>query len=289
MILHSLAAWSFVLIWSTGFIVARQIADHAEPNLFLSARFAIVAAIFAVYCLISRSEWPDVKTSLRLIGVGALLSGLYLGPGFWAVGQGLQPGVMALIGTLQPPLTALLAWQFLKETPNRWTFIGLFMGMVGVSLAIAPTISGEAASGVKALPPVVLLAAIVSILAVTAGTLLQKSSVAEVGLAPASALQTLGGFIVVALLALALGETRLPLDWKTLSALAYAVVVLSIGGFTLLIWLVRTGGATRSSSLLFLAPPLASVMAWFLYDDKLSPIQLTGFAITLAGVWLARK
>lgn len=288
-ILSTLAAWCFVLIWSTGFIVARQIADHAEPNLFLSARFAIVATLFALYCFFTRTKWPNLKTSWQLIGVGALLSGLYLGPGFWAVGQGLQPGVMALIGTLQPPLTALLAWRFLNERPSKWTFIGLAIGMIGVSLAIAPTINGDAALGIKVLPPIVLLAATISILAVTAGTLLQKTSVSHVKLAPASALQTFGGFLVVAFLAIVLEETRLPLDFRTLSSLAYAVFVLSIGGFTLLIWLVRTGGATRSSSLLFLAPPLASIMAWQFYDDQLSPLQITGFIVTLVGVWLARK
>lgn len=285
----TIAAWGFVIIWSTGFIVARQIADDADPHLFLSTRFAIVAIIFALYCQINRANWPDLPSALRLIGIGALLSGLYLGPGFWAVGQGLQPGVMALIGTLQPPLTALLAWRFLHEEPSRWTFAGLFIGMVGVGMAVSPTLQGDTAAGIKALPIIVIMAAIVSILSVTAGTLLQRSSVSKVSIAPACALQNIGGFLVVAILAILLGESRLPMDTHTLAALAYAVVVLSIGGFTLLIWLVRTGGATRSSSLMFLAPPLASIIAWYLYDDLLTPIQIAGFVITLAGVWLARK
>ena len=289
MILTNIAAWSFVIIWSTGFIVARQIADDADPNLFLSVRFFFVATLFALYCNVSRTQWPDAASALRLIGVGALLSGFYLGPGFWAVGQGLQPGVMSLFGTLQPPLTAILAWRFLQEEPSRWTFAGLFIGMIGVAIAISPTLQGDAASGIKALPIIVLLAAVVSILSITAGTLLQRSSVAKVSIAPACALQTVGGFLVVAMLAGLLGESRFPLNTKTLTALAYAVVVLSIGGFTLLIWLVRTGGATKSSSLLFLAPPLASIMAWHLYKDPLAPIQIAGFVITLIGVWLARK
>ncbi|MFT4729081.1 MAG: drug/metabolite transporter (DMT)-like permease [Granulosicoccus sp.] len=289
MILTTVAAWSFVIIWSTGFIVARQIAGDADPHLFLTARFAIVALLFALFCRISRADWPDTPSTFRLIGIGALLSGLYLGPGFWAVGQGLQPGVMALTGTLQPPLTALLAWRFLQEEPSRWTFAGLFTGMIGVAMAVSPTLHGDTASGVKALPLIVLLAAVVSILSVTAGTLLQRSSVSKVSIAPACALQNVGGFLVVAILAIALGESRLPMDAKTLAALTYAVIVLSIGGFTLLIWLVRTGGATRSSSLMFLAPPLASIIAWHLYDDQLTPIQIAGFIVTLAGVWLARK
>ena len=200
--------------------MARQIADDADPNLFLSLRFAIVALLFAVYCQIRRAQWPDISTSIRLMGVGALLSGLYLGPGFWAVAQGLQPGVMALIGTLQPPLTALLAWRFLSEKPSPWTFIGLLVGMIGVALAVSPTLQGDTAAGIKALPIIVLLAAVVSILSVTAGTLLQRSSVSKISIAPACALQNAGGFLVVGLLAILLGESRLPMDTKTMAALA---------------------------------------------------------------------
>ncbi len=289
MTLTTVAVWSFVFIWSTGFIIARQIADHADPNLFLTARFGLVALLFAVYCFVRGATWPNTLVSMKLIGVGTLLSGVYLGLGFWSVSEGLQPGVMALIGTLQPPLTAILAQRFFNESVTRWTFLGLAIGMLGVALAVSPTINGDTATGIKALPVTVLFAAVVSILAVTAGTLLHRTSIAEVEIAPACALQNVGGFATVALLALLLGESAFPLDGKTMGALIYAVLILSVTGYTLLIWLVRTGGATRSSSLLFLTPPLAGIMAWLFYDDQLSSIQLAGFAITLLGVWLSRK
>ena len=51
--LTSLVAAAFVALWSTGFIVARAIKPHADPNLFLLARFAGTAALFGAVALVS--------------------------------------------------------------------------------------------------------------------------------------------------------------------------------------------------------------------------------------------
>ena len=311
--LPGLMALAFVLIWSTGFIVARSIAGRADPNLFLSVRFALVLLVFSAIAAVRRERLPEPWLLRRLFVVGALLQGLYLGPGFWAVGNGLQPGVMALIGALQPPLTAAVAWRLFGERVTATNLLGIALGIVGVALAVAPLLSGaslDASTGqvggsvgepagtlVDGLVGgvgggtglVVLLAALVSVSAVTAGTLLQRGAVREVPLAMASAVQCTGGLAVVAILALLLGERRFALDPPTLFALGYAVLVLSVGGFTLLIALVRTGGSTRASSLMFVAPPLAAVMAWWLFGDALAPVQLAGFVVALAGVALARR
>ncbi len=41
--------WVFVLIWSTGFIVARYGMAHAPPMKFLALRFALSIACFALW------------------------------------------------------------------------------------------------------------------------------------------------------------------------------------------------------------------------------------------------
>ena len=292
----------FVVIWSTGFVVARSIAGRADPNLFLCVRFGLALLVFASVAALRRERLPDRSMLGRLFVVGALLQGLYLGPGFWAVGQGLQPGVMALVGALQPPLTAVLAWRLFGERASRRALVGIGLGVAGVALAVSPLLAGSpggidptgavGAADVATAPGAgiaVVLAATVSIGAITAGTLLQRGAVREVPLATASAVQCAGGVAVTAALALLLGEARFESDATTLLALAWAVLVLSVGGFTLLIVLVRTGGATRASSLMFLAPPLAAVLAWMLFDDALAPVQLAGFALALVGVTLARR
>ena len=48
----------FVLIWSTGFIVARYAMPHAPPFKFLALRFILSVACFGVWAVLSRAAWP---------------------------------------------------------------------------------------------------------------------------------------------------------------------------------------------------------------------------------------
>ena len=67
------------------------------------------------------------------------------------------------------------------------------------------------------------------------------------------------------------------------------MLVLSAGGLSLLVWLVRHQGPTRMSMLLLLVPPLAAIEAWVLFGERLGPVQLIGFALALGGVMLGRS
>ena len=281
------AAWLFVVIWATGFVVARGISGLIDPYLFLLVRFTSVLIIFSAAMLVMRSALPNSAERWRLLGIGALMQGLYLGPGFWAVSAGLEAGVMALVGTLQPPLTAVLAWYFFKEQIGKQVIIGLLIGICGVVLAIAPGLTNQTSS--NDISVWVMTAAVMSIGSITAGTLLQKSSIVSVPLLSSVTFQTLGAVIVMLPMAIVLGDWVFPFTPTAFAYLSYAVVVLSIGGFTLFTWMVRTGSATRASSLLLLVPPLAALLAWQLYDEALGLQQLTGFALALAGVLMARS
>lgn len=282
----SVAAWVFVFIWATGFVIARGINGLIDPYLFLLLRFICVLLLFATAMLLMRSPWPTIKECLLLAGIGALMQGLYLGPAFWAVSQGLEAGVMSLIGAMQPPVTAVLAWYFLKEKLGKKTILGLLLGMAGVALTVYPKLG--ISSGQIGYSGWVMAAAIFSIGSITAGTLLQKSSILSVPLLSAITLQTLGATIVMLLMAITLGELSFTRSFTTLAYLGYAVFILSLGGFTLLTWLVRTGSATRTSSLMLVVPPIAAGLSWWLYGENLSALQLSGFALALSGVLLAR-
>lgn len=276
-------------------MVARGISGLIDPYLFLLIRFFCVVIVFATAMLVLRSPIPKYRDILRLMTCGAFMQGLYLGPGFWAVSQGLEAGVMSLIGSLQPPITALLAWYFFKERVTRIIIIGLMIGLAGVTMAVLPNVfnewhtTEEAASGNSLAFYWVILAAVISISSITTGTLLQKSSISSVPLLSSVTFQTLGAVLVMCVMAAFFAEDKFPVNPVTFGYLAWAVFVLSIGGFTLLTWLVRSGSATRASSLLFLVPPITAILSWQFYGETLNIWQITGFIVALAGVVLARR
>jgi drug/metabolite transporter (DMT)-like permease len=272
----------FVLVWSTGFIVAKVVAGVADPDLFLAVRCALAGLLFLVVAVVGRARWPHRREVPKHLLAGMLLQGGYLGGTYWAVGQGLAPGVMALLGALQPLLTAVLAIVVLREIPSRRTWVGLLLGVGGVALVLMPRFAG----GVGGVPASVFAVAIAAVLSLTAGTVLQKTSIAAADLRASAVLQNAGAAAMVVVVACVRGESRWIPGAALWGSLAWASLVLSGLGTLLLVWMVRRGRAANVASLLLLAPPLAAAEAYLLFGDRLNAVQIAGFAIALAGVFL---
>src|SRR5512142_788485 len=75
--------FAFVLIWSTGFIVAKYASPHAPPLTFLLYRFAGAIAVLLPIILLTGAPWPRTARAWRdIVIVGVLLQATYLG-GVW--------------------------------------------------------------------------------------------------------------------------------------------------------------------------------------------------------------
>lgn len=73
----------FVLIWSTGFIVARYGMPYAPPMKFLAVRYGLSVACFLVWALAARAAWPrSPSQAVHLAITGIFMHAGYLG-GVW--------------------------------------------------------------------------------------------------------------------------------------------------------------------------------------------------------------
>ena len=250
-----------------------------HPILFLFVRFLFVVAAFAI--LARKVEWPKGWQFVGHLLAGMVINGIYLVASFWAVANGLAASVMTLLGALQPLFVALVTVTALRTPIGPRAWIGLALGFAGVALVLSPRLTNVDVAGLPA-PPVAL--GLFGIVALAIGTMVQKSSLATADLRAMGAVQHLGAAIVagVALLAVGTGQwDGAPSLWL---ALAWSVIALSLAGTSLYIWMVRRGEVTRVTALALLVPPATALQAWFLFGERLSTIQLAGFAITLAGV-----
>lgn len=275
----------FVLIWSTGFIVAKAVAPHADLQLYLVARLSLTALLMGAAGMLVGAKWPRGRGVWPHLLAGALMQGVYLCASYWAIARGLAAGVMSLLGALQPLFTALFLVTVLGRRLSSRTWIGLVVGFAGVSCVLAPKLLR---TGPGALAPLTVAAALVSVMAVTAGALVQKW-LAATDLRTAASVQNFGGACVAALVTWAAGSGQWddsPILW---GALAWAVLVPSVIGTTLLMWMMRHGEATKVTALLLLVPPLAAIQAYLFFHETLAALQLVGFVLALAGVLLARS
>jgi len=134
---------------------------------------------------------------------------------------------------------------------------------------------------------VTLLLAFMALFSITAGTLYQKRYVQPCDVRAASAIQMSAALLVTLPLAWIEGQ---PLQWHpdVVIAMAWSVLALSLGASSLLYLLIQRGAAASVSSLMYLVPPCTAVIAWFLFDEQLTPLTLLGMAVTVMGVALVR-
>jgi len=278
-----LAPVIFVCLWATGFIGARYGMPHSEPGTFLSLRFASAFALLTIIAIVLRAPWPGRSIAIRSVVIGFLIHGSYLGPVFWVIDQGMPAGVSAVVVGLQPLLTAVLAGWLLQETITVRHWVGLAVGITGVAMVLYPGLDLNN-SGVNATTVLVSLLGMVS---ASIGTILQKRLGSDVDLRSGTALQYLGAFLPV--FALALFSESGAIDWtgEMILAMVWSVLVLSLFAIFLLMWLIREGSVAQVSSLFFLVPAVAALMAYGLFGEELVPIQLGGMILCAGAVALA--
>jgi drug/metabolite transporter (DMT)-like permease len=277
----------FVLIWATGFIVARAATPHADPYVFTSLRFACAAAILGVIALASGARYPVGWAGWRgPLVAGFLMQGVYLSSTFYAIGHGLPAGIAALVGSLQPLLTAALAGPLLGERVGARRAAGIALGFLGAGMVLAPKLGATDPSGI---PPFALAVSFAAVIALTLGTLWQKRTGGGGDLLANAVLQFLGGLACVVPLALVLGHGWLDPGMPLWLSLSWAVIVNSVAGVLLLLALIRRGAVAGVASLFFLVPPVSAGMGYFLFGETLTLLQVAGMAVAAFGVAVANK
>jgi len=270
----------FVVLWATGFVVARLAMPHAPPLGFLALRYAATLLALAPLILVARAPWPDARTAAHLAVSGLLIHAAYLAGVWVAVATGMSAGVAALIVNLQPVLTAIwLALGAERIGARRWT--GLALGFCGVAMVVAQR------AGTEGLATTSVALAVGALLAITAGTLYQRRHAPAFDLRTGAFVQYAASLSATAPLALLL-ERDARWDWGAplAFALGWSVLALSIGGVFLMFVLIRRGSATRVASLFYLVPPVTALQAWLLFGEPFGLLAALGMALVALGVAL---
>lgn len=280
-----LAPIAFVLLWATGFIGAKLGAPYAEPFTFLAVRFAIVVPIMALVAIAWRAEWPGFRKAGHAVVTGALIHGVYLGAVFWAIEHGMSAGASAMIVGLQPVTTAALAAPLLGEKLTRRLIAGLVIGLVGVVLVLLPrTDLSDTGANVATVT-----SCLIALAGITIGTIYQKRFGTGTNLMTGAVWQYIGALAVVALAAFTLETGDITWHPEFIFALAWLVIVLSIGAVTLLMFLIRHSDVSRVAALFYLVPAVVAIIAFGLFGETLAPIQIAGMVCVATAVILASQ
>jgi len=280
--LISAAPWFFIVIWSSGFVVARYAFEDADALFFLSIRLLLATAILFLLTLALRQpirlSRRDFSASL-LIGIS--LHGLYLAGVWYAIELGAPSGLSSVITSMQPILVSLMAVRILGEALSKRQLVGLVFGLSGVILVVLPKLSQSGGFTAETLGFLFLALA-----GSTIATLLQKRIGHSIPLMIGTTYQFAVAGIGLLVVSILRGRTRFEVTHTSLWAMLWAVLVTSIAAVLLLLWLLNQGSAAKVSSLLYLVPPMAVLQAFLLFHEKVTSLGLVGIGMTAAGVAL---
>lgn len=279
----------FTFLWSSGWIVAGYSAPYADPLTFLVVRFGSAAALLAAFSFATGASWPRTPRAwLDCVVAGILLHAIYLGGVWYAVRHGVPAGISGLIAGLQPILTALFGPFIVGEriSPVRWA--GILCGFLGIGLVLEPQIARVESEALWAiLVPIALN--IFGMVAVTLGSFWQKVRIVSGDLRTITVVQYGAAFLFMLPFAYAFEPMRIEWNLTMVLVLAWSVLVLSLGGIGLYLFILRRGEVSRIATFLYLVPALVAVEAWLLFGETLSGVQIAGMAVTILGVVLASR
>ncbi len=271
----------FVLLWSTGFIVAKFGLPFAPPLTFLILRCASVLLVLVPLVLLFRAPWPSGQI-IHIAVAGELLQAGYLGGVWCAIKLGMPAGLTALIVGMQPILTAAAA-PLIGETvrPRQW--LGLLFGLTGVALVVYAKIT------LVGLSALAIGYCVLALLSITAGTMYQRRFCPRFDLRTGTVIQFAATVAVLLPLAIMFEQFTPALatvQWTTsfIGALLWSVFALSIGAIFLLFTLLQRSDATVVTSLLYLTPPTTALMAWIMFGEAFSMLGIIGMAVAVIGV-----
>lgn len=278
----------FVFLWSTGFVGAKYIVPYAEPFTFLFIRYFLAALIlFAIAYAFKQPLKLNKEQFKASFAVGMLLHVIYIGGVFYAVSLGVSAGISAVIVSIQPVLVSLLAVPLLGERLRWVQVVGLFLGVAGIALLLLPKVFQGDYTATTSIAGIVIC--VIALLGTSGGYLLQKKLGGEIPFLSGTGAQYAISAIAFAILSFSTEEQIIKWVPEFFFGLIWIVLMLSIASIVLLYGMLRTGSASKVSSLYYLVPPTAAVMAYFLFDEVIGIVGWIGMAFAGLGVVLVMR
>jgi drug/metabolite transporter (DMT)-like permease len=308
-ILEALLLVSPFFFWGTSMVAMKQLAPHTMPLFVASWRLLPAGIALLAWAAASGRKQPTTPMAWLAISLFALADGACF-QGFLA--QGLQrtsAGLGSVIIDSQPLSVALLASALFGERLATKGYAGLLLGIFGLlllevppsMLETLPDIAGPATSVQEQLQPIsshwslwdsgewwMLLAA----QSMAVGTVMVRWVAKYCDPVMATGWHMILGGIPLAALALTQETPELydRLSQLTLSdagSLLYVSLLGSAASYGVFFYEATVrGNLTALSSLTFLTPMFAAMGGFVVLGETLTPLQLTGAAVTLAGVTL---
>jgi drug/metabolite transporter (DMT)-like permease len=291
-------------LWGTAMVAMKGVIPQTTP--FFMAGVRLFPAGFLILAVAAIAKKPQPKGWLAWLWIalfglvdGTLFQG-FLAEGLVRTGAGLG----SVMIDSQPLAVALMARFLFAEQVGLWGWLGLGIGILGISLIGLPDdwilsllhgdVSGLSTQiGTDVLQKLfqsgewlMLLAA----LSMAVGTVLVRYVCRYADPVTATGWHmVLGGIPLFALSGLFESQQWVHLSTSDWMAMSYSTVFGSAIAYGLFFYFASSGNLTSLSSLTFLTPVFALLFGNLLLSEVLSPVQWGGVSLTLVSIYLINQ
>jgi drug/metabolite transporter (DMT)-like permease len=196
-----------------------------------------------------------------------------------------QAAVASILGNNTPIFVGIMSWLVLRQRPRRSFWIGLALSLAGCLLIISTNLQRDAASGSLTGDLLALVASVffAAYLIVTERVRQSMDTLTMNALAIAGSVGTLLAIALVLRLPLT-GFT--PQTWVALAGLG---LVSQLMAYYALVYALGHLPATITSVGLLAQVPCTAALAWLLLGEPLTPLQIAGGGVVLAGIYVVNR
>lgn len=258
--LHLMLAFGIVYVgWGSTYLAIRVAVDTLPPLLMMAVRHIIAGAVLLAFCSptsrqkVQSVDWNSVFVSAAFFFVGGhgLMS--------WAM-QSVHSGISALLFATMPMWLVLLQWLPRGPRPDTLTIVGVAVGFAGVGVLILPSLADVMTSGGSG-GPLPYMALLAGAMFWAVGSPCSRRRPPHEDVRFSVALQLLCGGVLLGLLGVGLGEIGriepATIEYASLAALAYLIVVGSLAGFWAYVWLLGVAQPAVVGTYAFVNPIVA--------------------------------
>lgn len=282
-VLFPVLAVLLIVTWSSGFVGIRFASEQASVFLVLFWRTLSAGLILLPFALMVGPRLTR-RALFQQIGFGVFGNFIYLGGFAYAIGQQVPTGLVALTADLVPLAVAALSAPLLGQRLGGRQWMGTTIGVAGVALASADSLSvGHAAPLAYALPVIAMLS--------FAGAIVMQKKLGAVNMPvyQSIAIQNLTAIPLFALCAWFDGGLAPPADWSFALGIAWLVLFATFACYGVYYICLRLYSPARITSVIYLSPPVTMLWASVMFGEPLTLVMLAGLAVTLVGVSLATR
>lgn len=266
------------LIWGFNFVVMKTANTYFSPEIFVTYRFLLGAAVLLAFAYFRKLPLPPKKfwvwiflTGFFQISLGVLIVQYCF--------KFLDAGLVSVLNYTMPIWVTILAYFFLREPLTKKKIFGIALSILGVVVLMNVNLAGKVFAILLALSSAVVWAI---------ANIMMKAKLSKCEPIAMTTWQMVVGAVLLAIYAAWQGEHLITWTPLSVACLLYNAVIASAFAFFLWVYVLKNMQASKASISILGVPAVGVLGGVIFLGEPLTVSIVAGMLMVLAGIFIVQ-